>query len=155
MQQLTSLLAVSAVIAVTAACGSTASTGLRVSLSNVGWHHSGGSGWSKIGARVDIDCQTHTMSVDANGVERTVQPTVETVCLHVNRNPQLLKSATPHSCDYYPGTVSVIGTWNGRPVRLKFSTCEFKRSGALADDPGAQWAHLLGFHFQGPDAPAQ
>jgi hypothetical protein len=130
-------------------------TGLHVAITNVGWHGEGDGAWQMIGARVDVDCELQKMVAHAEDVERSSTPSVATVCNAIRRDPELLRlpGSVPSCSEYYTGTVEVTGTWEGRRIDLTFQTCEPDPDG-VAPDPGARWAHLLGFHFQGPDPPA-
>jgi hypothetical protein len=133
-------------------------TGLHVTVTNVGWHGAGNGPWNMVGAHVDVDCELQEMVVRAEDVERSSEPSVNTVCEAIRSDSGLLRaSATAPACsdyDYFKGTVYVTGTWQGRRIDLTFPTCEYEAGYAPVTDPGARWAHLLGFHFQGPEVPA-
>jgi hypothetical protein len=140
-----------------AACGGEKplTTGLHITVTNVGWEKLGGDAWRTVGARVDIDCGRREMVVSADNVERSSHRSVSELCSVIERNPDLLRpSAVPPCTQYNAGTVRVTGDWKGRRVRLTFPSCEGYAPGSTRKtDPGRRWAHLLGFYFQGPDAP--
>jgi hypothetical protein len=144
-----------------AACGGEKplTTGLHITVTNVGWEKLEGdassSVWQTVGARVDIDCGRREMVVSADHVERSSHRSVDELCSVIESNPHLLRSSPAPPCtEYNAGTVRVTGEWEGRRVRLKFPTCEGYAPGSEREtDPCRQWAHLLGFYFQGPDAP--
>jgi hypothetical protein len=134
-------------------CGEEAplTTGLHISVTNVGWQSLGDGRWKLVGARVDVDCALQKLVVRAEHVERSSEPSASTVCSAIRRDPALLRPAAAPDCfEYYTGTVSVTGNWQDRRVNLRFPTCK----GSPKTDPGGRWARLLGFRFQGPDPPA-
>jgi hypothetical protein len=149
------------VLAVACACDGheRLTTGLHVTITNVGWNEVNDGVWRTTGARVDVDCEAGKMVVDAGDAERSAAPSVGAVCAAIRKDPGLLHGSreAASECAYYCGTVRVTGTWDGREINLAFPTSERTRAGRSEDigtDPGARWAHMLGFHFQGPDPPA-
>ena len=150
-------LAGAVLVALVAACGEKPlSTGLHVTVTNVGWEQVSDEAWKMVGARVDVDCELGRMVVAANRVERDREPSVTSVCNAIRLDQALLHpAATPPCGDYSTGTVTVTGNWQGRDMNLRFPTCEEYRPGSgRQTDPGQRWAHMLGFYFQGPDPPA-